>query len=547
MLEIEVSKAGAATAVLRGMYLHSRYDPRVEAERFVQETLRDTQPSLVLLLGAGLGYLIEALHRKAPAARIIPVYYDRCIYAQAASRVSGGSGPSSPTAEALQRAWQPDSGVTLLEHLRAEISELECEGLAILEWSVSARLFPELSRDANRAVRQLLRELRGSLVTTEALGPLWLRNAFRNFVFLEDRFLVPRAIETPICIAASGPSLEEALPLIASYRDRFRLWALPSSLLALKTAGVSPDLVVLTDPGYYAIAHVHPAANLQLALAMPLTAACGAWRVGASVIPLSQGTFFERALCDLRMLHPLALPSYGTVAASALELARRLGAREVLFAGLDLIHRDLRSHARPNVFDQFMSDGVHRLSPFHHRLFARQTALAGEYGEAGGNDDRPRLSSPALDTYAGWFAGLGTSFGPALLRLLPTEVALPSFRSLSPGEFRTYALALPRVSAPTPSRRAGTAPSTVVERIAQAGRLLSEWAEELAGASRRPEEILARPVLTFLCYYTDAAALAEALRLKRLAGMREAASRLRKLASAGIVLLESIRSHLGGT
>jgi hypothetical protein len=356
---------------------------------------------------------------------------------------------------------------------------------------------------------------------------------------------VPPAVETPICITASGPSLEEALPLVASYRDRFRLWALPSSLLALKAAGVRPDLVVLTDPGYYAIAHVHPAAELQLEVAMPLTAACGVWRVGASVMPLSQGTFFERALCNLRMLHPFALPSYGTVAASALELARRLGAREVLFAGLDLVHRDLRSHARPNVFDQFMNDGVHRCSPFQHRLFARQAALAGEHGRAGAHDSRPRRSSPALDTYAGWFAGLGASFGPALLRLLPTEVELPSFRDLGASQFRRFARALPRCSGPSLSRRRGTAPSTAGERIAQAARLVSEWAEQLAGASRRPEEILASPLLTSLCYYTDAAALTEALRLMRLASAPKAEARLRELASAGIALLESIRDDFG--
>ncbi|MBN1836776.1 MAG: DUF115 domain-containing protein [Spirochaetales bacterium] len=589
MLQLVASSAGPPTAAVRGSYLHSRYDPAREAERFVDRALGRHRPSVVVLLGAGLGYLIQALRQRAPGARVLPVFYDHEIYraalaraaaARAAptreSRGAGSLGPVPvPSAPAESQAWHPERGDSLLDFLRAHVRELDSEGLTVMEWPASARLYPDFSELGNRAVRQLLRELRGSLVTTAALGRRWLRNAFRNFVFLERLSPQLPPAGSVVCITASGPSLEEALRLLSPYRNRFSLWALPSSLLALREHGLHPDLVVLTDPGYYAVAHLYPGAGADLEVALPLSAACGTWRIGAAVLPLSQGTFFEAALWALRGIEPIGLPAFGTVAASALALAQRLGASQVLVAGLDLCHRDIRSHARPSLFDLFLEQGSNRLSPFCHRYFAWD---ATQRGEAVSPDSpgpvrppllprpaRPRSSLP-LDTYAGWFAHLQRPAGLRLLRLLPSEVPLESFENLDETAFRTYADALapaaPRLEGPlrgsspaasadapslsTPSEGVAGTPAS---RAAQARALLSQWVRQLDAVGRRLRDdgiqaLLADPLLLPLCYYSDAFALVEAHRRLRLEGPRAAVGRFRELAHSATGVLDAIRAAM---
>jgi hypothetical protein len=385
-------------------------------------------------------------------------------------------------------------------------------------------------------------------VTTAALGRRWFRNAFRNFLLWEDRFLRPPAAERPVLVAASGPSLERALPLIEAWRDRFSLWALPSSLLALATAGLQPDLVVLTDPGYYAAAHLHPVARLEPAVAMPLTGATGTWRVRARILPLSQGTFFERTLCALRGLRPVGLPSFGTVAASAFQLARVLGSPAVVFAGLDLSHLDVRTHVRPNVFDYFLEDRAGRLSPYLHRLFAR-AALGGS----------------ALATYSGWFAALPPSSMPRLYRLHPSALSLSSFRSLDDEGFRSLAASFPpgldHLPAPQKSppqsadsgarHRPRSSDPGISRRRRQAATLLCEWSERLEGARRDLTQegagrLLADTICLSLCYYAAAPSLTEALRRLRLDGTGAAQQRLGEVATEALTVLQSMRAELEG-
>ena len=59
MLEIIAARSGLKTARSDGVHIHSPYDPREEARRFVEQSSIRTAPSLILLLGAGLGYVYQ--------------------------------------------------------------------------------------------------------------------------------------------------------------------------------------------------------------------------------------------------------------------------------------------------------------------------------------------------------------------------------------------------------------------------------------------------------------------------------------------------------
>ncbi len=534
-MEILSSRTGEPTAVIGGIALHSRYDPVLEAERFVGSGLPADPPAVVLLLGGDLGHLPRALRRRLPAARVLGLYYDRELRER--------------SLECPEPCWDPGLPETPEAWLRRHLCELDLEGLALLEWPAAARIWPEAARRVRRAVEQVLRELRGSLVTTRAAGRRWLRNSLLNFRFTP--FLAPPpAVEArPIVLAASGPSLERARPWLRRERRRFRLWALPSSALFLKEEGLNPDLVVLTDPSWYALYHLHALADRPLRIAMPLPAAAGCWRLRVEVTWISQGTFFERELLGGAGVDAPLVPSHGTVTATALDLALALSTGPVILAGLDLCTADIRTHARPNPFERFLEPAGGRLAPLHGRLFSRAVEEAPERRTAAGGVWRTGLP---LETYAGWFAGL--RHPGRVRRLHPSPVDLPGLPAIGEAELATLLSSTPASPAggpdPHPTRLPGPSPA---ERRRIAGRVLRGWEARLLHGLREAERgrgvrvLSGDPFLLDFAYFLQAGALIEVKRVHRLQGEGAAAGPAGRLLEDGAAFVRGLIRELEGS
>src|SRR5271157_710391 len=364
MIELFTARSGAPSMKVDGVAMHSPYDPTREADRFVQETFDGDLPSTVIVLGDCSGHVTAAVTRARPEALIIAA-----VYSEEIARAAPLRGAAS---------WHPGVPLTFLEFLRVHLGELQIEGLRVVEWPPAARAFPAVSRAANEAVRQVVQELNGSFVTTVAAGRLWLRNSLVNFLHLQPvlagRLCPPGR---PVVIAAPGPSLEETGPLLSETRPAYELWALPSSCPFLLDSRLLPDLVVMTDPGFYSMHHLHFAPP-PCPVAMPLSASRGAWslpvgggQAGAPVFLLEQPVLFERALLGAAGVTAPLIPPHGTVAATAIDLALASTSGPVIVAGLDMAARDLLSHARPNAFDRLLHLQASRVQPHTSLSFHR--------------------------------------------------------------------------------------------------------------------------------------------------------------------------------
>ncbi len=420
MIRVFTARSGAPTATVDGVALHSAYDPEREARRFVSDALAGETPSTVIVLGEGLGHVTDAVRAHSPAARVLSLLYTAEI---------PPAGP--PWGEP---SWRPDCGEAPGPWLRARLTDFDVEGLRVIEWPPSARLFPEVSRAANEAVRQVAQELNGSLVTTVGMGRLWIRNTMANLLGLEAPVVGrPCGERRAVVIAASGPSLEEAVRPLRDNRAACDLWALPSSCALLEEAGLSPDLVVMTDPGFYSLYHLWHA-RLRCPLAMPLSAARGSWALGGPTrrgpYLLAQPSFFETAALRRLGIPVPGVAPHGTVASTAIDLALAATSGPVVLAGLDMSARDIRAHARPNAFDTLLHIEATRVRPHASQLFER-AALQRMEPLAGAPDYRV---SPALRVYAGWLDEAGAARPGRLFRLHPTPVSLGGMRGIRVGE-----------------------------------------------------------------------------------------------------------------
>jgi hypothetical protein len=445
--------------------LFSAYAPRREAERFVAEALRDKRPAAVVVLGAGLGYLEAAAAKAVPQAAVFPVYY------------------ADELAPPLVReGWRPGCGRSLSDFLERALTERDPRSVEVIEWPAAACAFPELARQARAETLRVLRENAASELSIAGSGRRWLRNSLANFLLL-DAPLSGNPLDPgkPLVIAAAGPSLSAALPLLIRHRGRISLWALSSSLAALGSRGLAPDLAVATDAGYYASRLLLRAPARIPVLAMPLSGARGAWRAAERVFLFAQPNFFELELFRRGRAAVPAVDAHGTVAGTALLLARACGARTVFFCGLDFCWDDIRSHAAPHASQDQAEQSSIRLEPAYGRTFGRALAFA-----PCRIDGSRRRTADALSVYAGSFREPCAGAGMRVFRLFPSPVEVPGMIGAGAAELEEAVGA----------RRGGENPAGLSplrgypdagerRRIVRA--LLDEWLEDIAAGRPRPE------------------------------------------------------------
>jgi hypothetical protein len=359
--------------------LHSRYNPRGEAERYVNSLSLKEGTGFFILIEPGLGYLVPALRKKNPAAKIIALH---CVRPG-----SPGAAENRPDA-----CWYPGKGCALQDFLEAEIPDTNAGAVKIVEWRPGLAVFGTAYLKLMEETAEFIKRADANARTTGEFGRRWFRNFFRNLDLLEQ-ILVPSPLSLPMVIAGAGPGLEDAIPLIEEARRKSPLLILAASsaAAAMEERGLAPDLVISTDGGNWARLHLcecwrrifgRGSGGLCTGLAAALSAAIPSQYAGVPILPISDGSFWQRTVLSGLEIPFLALPQRGTVSASALDLAFYLTGGNIYIAGMDLALKDIRSHARPYGFDALWEQDEGRLNPVYSQAFTRALGIraGGSYG-----------------------------------------------------------------------------------------------------------------------------------------------------------------------
>ncbi|MCL2374654.1 MAG: DUF115 domain-containing protein, partial [Treponema sp.] len=354
-LAVEAAASGDPTLACRGIYVHSRRDPQREAQRLVQAAADTDGGSAApaIVLGFGLGYAAAALGAQRGDRPIIVVEKHPEILKKAlAARdlksflsqnqlvfVLGGSGEGVTGALSL---FKSSPGVPPLVIQNRALTGIDEDWYA----GVEERIKTWNSRtNVNRA-------------TQKRFGKRWVRNLSQNLQAVRDIPGISRlegilaGRDIPVFLAAAGPTLDAAGPMIGEIAKRCVIVAVDTSLRFLLSRSVDPDFVVSVDPQYWNYRHLDRAA------------AAKTWLVAESAVypPVLRGEFGGIFLCG--SFFPLGrfieekvdpkgdLGAGGSVATSAWDFARLLGAKAVWIAGLDLSFPELKTHFRGAVFEE---------------------------------------------------------------------------------------------------------------------------------------------------------------------------------------------------
>lgn len=252
-LVVESSKAGpptasALTADGRRLYLHSRYDPVGEAERFCA-TLDEGADRVVVavLCGLGLGHHVAPLReRLGPEGTIIVSEPDLVTIKTALEHTDLSDAIRAQRLVLLHTLDKGDLHAKLDPH-----SSSLMIGTRFLVPPAAQQLAAAFHQQVRAAVTDFASYARMSLVTLLANARITCENIASNLpAYVATSGIEPlhnRFRGYPAVLVAAGPSLARNVDQLIAARDRVVVIAMQTTLKPLLARGIRPDFVTSLD------------------------------------------------------------------------------------------------------------------------------------------------------------------------------------------------------------------------------------------------------------------------------------------------------------
>jgi hypothetical protein len=363
----------------REIAVHGSDDPEAASDALVRRLTAAAPPPHLVVIGLGLGYLLDALERanvptKVLAVEPVPATVRAMLerrdwaawlttnrlrllvgptFAGAAEawRLFGANSPKPPTIMApyVERGFPADA---------ARAKSLVAHILAGVQANDEAR-----RRFAGRYLLNTLANLPVIAVESDAAV---LTDAFAG---------------VPAIVVGAGPSLDRNMPMLAAAKGRALIVAVDTATRAMLAAGVVPDLVVAVDPSELNGRHLRD-----------LPDPARLWVVAEGSLDPPVFAPFAGRLFMFRVSQHQPWPwlaslgvgrgqlrAWGSVLTTAFDLACVAGCDPIVFAGADLAYSRGLQYCRNTTYEphwQHLKTDGERADSFKEFLRANATTLA---------------------------------------------------------------------------------------------------------------------------------------------------------------------------
>ena len=253
-VRLEAARNGMPTIVYGNdsgsVYIHSKYDPAKEAERFIGQYKDVDRYKHVFFYGLGMGYHIEEFCRNHPDKRYV-------IYEPEQSILLSFLKERKLRSLALKNCkgiYLGSSQGEIVYILQQYVNQINGEVLFIVLPSYE-RIFESIYKSFLETFRTTVMNKKASLQAQTHFQKLWTANSIKNFRevinsknILQDKKRCFKG--KPAIIAAAGPSLEEEIENLRLVKDKrlAYIFAAGSAINALLAYGIYPHAVCTYDP-----------------------------------------------------------------------------------------------------------------------------------------------------------------------------------------------------------------------------------------------------------------------------------------------------------
>ena len=426
-----------ATLTVRGGFLHSKYNPQEEARRILGSEFFQTAEvwNRCIFAGLGLGYLASQYIEHFPAAEAVIIEADCNVFLcfLAARRLDSFFRHRKLS---LLIGTQPEEAASFLASTGWNSSILFKAAVSIEAYKQWYEAFFALL-ERNKMKNSI------NAKTLERFGTLWLKNTVKNLSTLCTAAKIgcfKNAFpDAAAAVLAGGPSLTAHLELIKKSGMDFLIIAVDTALRACLRAGITPDFVLSFDPQYWNYLHT---AGLDTGKSLLISEAAvfpAVLRQQSRAVFLSNSSSpFARYLEGKGQNEAgdadCTLAAGGSVATTAWDFARYIGANPVIMAGLDLAYPNKQTHFAGSTFEEAAHTRSTRLAPAEqanfNSLYSAFPSLHKDY--AGGTV----LTDRRMLLYAWWFESALAKYPEVkTFNLMPHGVFIPGMPACSAEDF----------------------------------------------------------------------------------------------------------------
>ena len=393
--------------------VHDCVHPMSEAVRWLEQAAGARPlPETVCVIGAGLGFVIEAIADRSdsrilvlePDPALVPWFFERRDWRPLidSGRLLVLAGPDY---EGAAHAWRVFGSTTAAP--------------LVLVHPVLGRARLEATRLAGTVIG---RARKGAIANEEARRKFetpYLVNTLQNVRTIArspsvDR-LFGRHRSEPVVLAAAGPSLNRNLEELRPHRDRVVLVAVDTALKPLLAAGMAPDYVVALDPGESNARHlVDAVVPASTALVAEGSIAPRSFRpFGDNIYIFRVADHAPWSWLKVAGIERGLLRAWGSVVTSAFDLAVRMGGDPVVLVGADLSYTGGQLYCRGTTYEADWRDtaGADRSVEWVWKTVIEQRSVA---ARGVGHIEVP--TSPYLLAFRDWL--LEESQRPGMPRLV---------------------------------------------------------------------------------------------------------------------------------
>jgi SAM-dependent methyltransferase len=343
----------------RTVPIHASADPLAASRAAVERLVAKGAPPLVVTVGLGLGYLLDALEEANETTRVLAIEpvpeTARAMFARRdwskwlqSGRLTLLVGPAYAGSAEAWRAFktgEPTNPPTIVSPL-------------------VEREFPDEARRAKALAGKIVAGVRANEEARRQFAGRYLLNSLRNLpaIAAEGDVAALKGAFTgvPAIVVGAGPSLDKNLAMLKATDGRALVIAVDTALRPLLAAGVRPHVVVAVDPSELNARHLHDLPDMR-----------GVWFVAEgsldpSVLPPFAGQTFTYHVSQHEPWPWLAglgltrgaLRAWGSVLTTAFDLACETGCNPIVFAGSDLAYTRGLQYCRNTTYEPLWRDCV---------------------------------------------------------------------------------------------------------------------------------------------------------------------------------------------
>lgn len=361
-LRFVAARSGHINVEVDGAPYHSPYNPQREAQKFYGSYAIE-KADIIVHFGWGLGYADDVLvDRIKPSARVVVLEPDQDLFKESLrqretrkvfqdSRFKFVVGPSVCQ---FFDEW-PFEGCQ------------ETDEFLWLVWPAAFQRHQEIVESLRQNFTTRLRDRAGNLLTHFKNGKLYFENVVSNFEYLGDAdagSLFGRFSGVPLVVVSAGPSLDRNIRDLRAAGNRCFILAVDTALRPLLAAGVLPHGVIIADPTELNASHIAGIVPESTYLIAEQAVHSSALRSASRRFLFGLGLFPDSLFAKFGLAKS-SLQVWGSVATAALDLACKMGANPVIFAGQDFAYSWNRDYASNTIFDGNAFDaavtGTHRM------------------------------------------------------------------------------------------------------------------------------------------------------------------------------------------